>query len=564
MGKSLARKRKRKFQGNQFTKSIETDNVEKINLNTASSSKLETSALLDDELQSQSVSGNRIIDLVILFNIFSSISCPECFNLGLDLNEDSRYGLCSHFSLKCKNCNFCKGFASSNKIKNEPEVNKRFIYGMRQIGKGFTAAFKFCSTMNLPKLAKTTYEKHESKILKAVTEVAENSMIKAASEIIEKIKCDKCGVSVDGTWQRRGHTSKNGCVAAISVDTGKVLDLEVMSSYCRTCKDINKKPNATLSESLKADHVCQCNFEGSAGKMETVGASRIFQRSVMKRKLKYTKYYGDGDSKGFISVQNTYGDNSVEKLECIGHVQKRVGSRLRKLKSKTKGISGKGKLTDVFIDRLQNYYGIAVRANVGNLQSMQQNVIAALFHCASNTKKPMHGQCPIGNDSWCYYQRALAQGKTRVKEKYSGLPNDVLNIIKPVYLELCSSDLLKKCLHGKTQNANECFNGVVWQRVPKTVFVSLKTVKLGAYDAVIQFNEGYQGSLKVLNALNINNAGYFTLKGYKQLDDARISSSKCHSTPVACNRRKILKAINKKRITVVNNTDGELYKSGAF
>ncbi|GFU66020.1 hypothetical protein TNCV_4515741 [Trichonephila clavipes] len=28
-------------------------------------------------------------------------------------------------------------------------------------------------------------------------------------------------------------------------------------------------------------------------------------------------------------------------------------------------MSGKGKLNDYFIDRLQNYYGIAVRSNVG-------------------------------------------------------------------------------------------------------------------------------------------------------------------------------------------------------
>ncbi|GFY24131.1 hypothetical protein TNCV_1011841 [Trichonephila clavipes] len=34
----------------------------------------------------------------------------------------------------------------------------------------------------------------------------------------------------------------NGCVAAISVDTGKVLDIEVMSSYCPTCKiQVNSK-----------------------------------------------------------------------------------------------------------------------------------------------------------------------------------------------------------------------------------------------------------------------------------------------------------------------------------
>ncbi|GFX41143.1 hypothetical protein TNCV_2218411 [Trichonephila clavipes] len=57
-------------------------------------------------------------------------------------------------------------------------------------------------------------------------------MIKAATEIVEKkqnLSSDivKCGISVDGTWQRRGYTSMNGCVAAISVDTGKVLDIEL-------------------------------------------------------------------------------------------------------------------------------------------------------------------------------------------------------------------------------------------------------------------------------------------------------------------------------------------------
>ncbi|GFV78960.1 uncharacterized protein TNCV_4347191 [Trichonephila clavipes] len=219
---------------------------------------------------------------------------------------------------------------------------------MRQIGKGFAGAFKLFSTLNLPQLTKTAYKNQESKLLKVIQEVAEESMIKAATEIEEKqqnLSSDivKCGISVDGTCQRRGYTSMNGCVAAISIDTG--------------------------------------------------------------------------------------------------HVQKRVGSRLRKLKTKTKGLSGKGKLTDNFIDRLQNYYGIAVRSNVGNLTAMQQNVIAALYHCASSDKKPMHGQCPIGKESWCYFQRGVANG-TKCSTKYAGLSNDVLNKIKPVYLELCDKQIL--------------------------------------------------------------------------------------------------------------------------
>ena len=36
------------------------------------------------------------------------------------------------------------------------------------------------------------------------------------------------GVTLDGTWQKRGFTSYNGAVMAISIQTGKILDLEAM------------------------------------------------------------------------------------------------------------------------------------------------------------------------------------------------------------------------------------------------------------------------------------------------------------------------------------------------
>ncbi|GFY20267.1 SCAN box domain-containing protein [Trichonephila clavipes] len=88
-------------------------------------------------------------------------------------------------------------------------------------------------------------------------------------------------------------------------------------------------------------------------------------------------------------------------------------------------------------------------------------------------------------------------------EKYKGLSNEVLNTIKPTYLELCTKELLTKCLHGKTQNSNECLNGVIWRRVPKEVFVCLKTLKSGALDAVIQFNDGYKGCVEIFKKLNI-------------------------------------------------------------
>ncbi|GFT06348.1 uncharacterized protein LOC101238613 [Trichonephila clavipes] len=69
--------------------------------------------------------------------------------------------------------------------------------------------------------------------------------------------------------------------------------------------------------------------------MEVVGAYCIFERSNV-RNVQYNEYYGDGDSKGYESVKNFYGINTVTKLECIGHVQKRVAGRLRQLKKTTK------------------------------------------------------------------------------------------------------------------------------------------------------------------------------------------------------------------------------------
>ena len=44
------------------------------------------------------------------------------------------------------------------------------------------------------------------------------------------------GVSVDGTWMTRGYLSKFGVTAAISCETGEVLDFESMCRVCEICK----------------------------------------------------------------------------------------------------------------------------------------------------------------------------------------------------------------------------------------------------------------------------------------------------------------------------------------
>ena len=112
----------------------------------------------------------------------------------------------------------------------------------------------------------------------------------------------KVAVSTDGTWQKRGYSSKIGVVFAISVMTGEIIDYEVKSLICKECssKEHTDKTSADYL-SWKESHAshCEVNHVGSSEEMESSGAVSIFSRSIEKRKLIYSTFVGDGDSSCF-------------------------------------------------------------------------------------------------------------------------------------------------------------------------------------------------------------------------------------------------------------------------
>ena len=123
--------------------------------------------------------------------------------------------------------------------------------------------------------------------------------------------------------------------------------------------------------------------------------------SIETNNLRYMNFYVDGDSNRFKTVEHIYGDNDpTNKPECIGHYQKRVRCRLRKLRSKEHLDGKKGVLTNSIIDRLQNYFGIALRQNISNLKAMEDVIMASLFHVSN-----FHQYFPKTTNSWCLYQK---------------------------------------------------------------------------------------------------------------------------------------------------------------
>ncbi|GFW69816.1 uncharacterized protein TNCV_1884601 [Trichonephila clavipes] len=107
----------------------------------------------------------------------------------------------------------------------------------------------------------------------------------------------------------------------------------------------------------------------------------------------------------------------------------------------------------------------------------------------------------------------------RLKHQVS-LPVAVVEAMRPIFRDLSHPDLLKKCLHGKTQNPNESFHNVVWSRVPKATFVQIETLSLGVYDAVCSFNDGNVSKLKMLQ--NGRKTREFSVSAMKLLDIERL------------------------------------------
>ncbi|KAG8226315.1 hypothetical protein J437_LFUL018143 [Ladona fulva] len=79
--------------------------------------------------------------------------------------------------------------------------------------------------------------------------------------------------------------------------------------------------------------------------MEVDDIREMFRRSENLHGVKYVNYIGDGDSKTYKGVvtESPYGETiDIKKKECINHVEKRMGSKLRACKKSKPSIGGKG------------------------------------------------------------------------------------------------------------------------------------------------------------------------------------------------------------------------------
>ena len=184
--------------------------------------------------------------------------------------------------------------------------------------------------------------------------------------------------------------------------------------------------------------------------MEALCVVTFFSSSVEKYKLRYTQYPGDGDTKSFLEVvkSNPYNSTAVNKLECIGHIQKCVGSRLLKMREygelkelyedSDDGDDTNSKklirLTDKNINKLQNYYGIAICSSTGDtIWGLKKGIAAAFCHCCATSPGTRHQFCPKSDTSWCKHQLDSIN-RTNIYTHKPSIYIKLRELLKPVSL----------------------------------------------------------------------------------------------------------------------------------
>lgn len=104
----------------------------------------------------------------------------------------------------------------------------------------------------------------------------------------------------------------------------------------------------------------------------------------------------------------------------------------------------------------------------------------------------------------------------------------LLEEIRPIFQDLSHTDLLRRCLHGGTQNAtrnskwdSRLLNSIIWSRVPKSTLVMKQSFEFGVYEAVACYNIGNIAKCQILKKLSFSH-GENCIEVMRKADELRI------------------------------------------
>jgi hypothetical protein len=227
------------------------------------------------------------------------------------------------------------------------------VVGSIAAGHGLKGLQTFLASLDLPSMGHDDYDALMDAVVRATRKVGQRSFRAAREAEIWALErkgaksimiTNKAGKSIevweipvtfDGAWPKRGtrksgYNSLGGMTSVMGQETGKVLDVEVLSTTCGICD--RERP----AGEAPPEHECYKNYEGSAKSMEPMGAVNLFRRAVEQHGVIYTQVTGDADSSFMTTLDRelpAYIYEHVRKELCTGHLKGNLYDKLSKLKA---------------------------------------------------------------------------------------------------------------------------------------------------------------------------------------------------------------------------------------
>ena len=152
-----------------------------------------------------------------------------------------------------------------------------------------------------------------------------------------------------------------------------------------------------------------------------------------------------------------------------------VESQSNEIKYMTRQLSG----------NISHLYRLALQHNDGYPNRAKTEIDAIPLHLGANDNNvpTNHRFCPIGEDSWCAYQKAISDGSA-LPEHSEYLSKALVKHIYRIFSRYRYNDeTFIQCLsYGITTNHNESLHHILSEMVPKKLRATIDTMKLAVPD----------------------------------------------------------------------------------
>ena len=189
-----------------------------------------------------------------------------------------------------------------------------------------------------------------------------------------------------------------------------------------------------------------------------------------------------------------------------------------------------------------------------------RSAINAVLHHSVVTPNPAerHKYCPDGENSWCKFK---STGENETEKHHLDAP--FLTFLQPTFDNLSTTNLLKRCLPGYTQNTNESLNGIVWVRAPKHKWYGTRCIKLAVTSAILRFNEGASVRKDVMTKVNIQTSTANITGSYRK-DRERVRKAINKSTEKEKGQRQKIREAKIREEEKRSRKEGITYAAGTY